>query len=125
MGAHVQQAARTMLVRSVMIDKRLLEGKWLHAHEEDRGGRTTLRPASHALPPARGRVGYEFHPDGRLSCWRPGSTDRTEQATGTWRLDPDGRIEIRLPGKATTTMGVVTADADRLVLCSNDEEEEV
>jgi hypothetical protein len=39
--------------------------RWMHSHEEDTDATEIYRPAEYAFPPARGRIGYEFIPDGQ------------------------------------------------------------
>src|SRR5262245_22508386 len=99
-----------------IIQATLLHGRWLHAHEEDSPKTTVYRPAISPLPPARGRTGYEFLPDGRLRRIAPGADDRTASADGTWSVDSEGRIVIRLSGGATETLEVVALDHERLVV---------
>ena len=98
------------------INKAALHGRWLHAHEEDAAGESVFRPASHPLPPARGRTGYEFMADGRVAVLGPGPTDRAAKHDGTWSLDASGRITIRIPGRADQVLEVVSLDADRLAM---------
>ena len=97
------------------IDRRLLQGRWLHAHEEDGPGGRVFRPDSHPLPPSRGRTGYVFHPDGTLVRVGPGPADRSASEAGTWSLDADGRLAIRLPGRPEEVLQVESLGADRLV----------
>jgi len=98
------------------IDKSLLHGRWLHAHEEDASGELVFRPASHPLPPARGRAGYEFLASGRVATIGPGPTDRTVQQEGTWSLDANNRLTIRMPGQADQVLAISALDPDRLVV---------
>jgi hypothetical protein len=51
-------------------------GRWVHAHEEDEGDLQVYRPAGYDLPPARGRGGLEFRPDGEVVVLGPGPADR-------------------------------------------------
>jgi len=98
------------------VDKTALRGGWLHAHEEDGPGQMVFRPSTQQLPPARGRDGYEFHPDGKLSAIGSGPTDRSTTAEGGWSLDPHGRITIRMPGQPDQVLEVISVDKDRLVV---------
>jgi hypothetical protein len=53
-----------------------LSGRWVHAHEEDEGDVQVYRPAGYDLPPARGRRGIEFRPDGEVVVLGPGPADK-------------------------------------------------
>jgi hypothetical protein len=98
------------------IDKALLQGRWLHAHEEDGPGGKVFRPADrHPLPPSRGRTGYVFEPDGGVVRLGPGPADRGTSARGTWSLDAGGRLTIRVPGSSDEVLQIESLEADRLV----------
>ena len=97
-------------------DPHLLQGRWLHAHEEDAPGHEVFRPATHPLPPARGRSGYEFLPDGRLARIGSGPTDRSTVAEGTWTVDPDGRLRIRVSGQPEDVLEISELTGDRLIV---------
>jgi hypothetical protein len=98
------------------IDKNLLVGGWLHAHEEDQPGEMVFRPNSRQLPPARGRRGYEFHPDGSLTQISSGPADRSTASQGHWSAGPQGHIKISIPGQPDEIFEVVAQDKDRLVI---------
>jgi len=98
------------------VDKAMLLGGWLHAVEEDEPGESVFRPASYQLPPARGRTGYEFHADGRVTRIGSGPTDRTATAQGQWKIDSQGRIAIDVPGHAAEIFEILTQTKDRLVV---------
>lgn len=98
------------------IDERLISRAWLRSHEEDDAGQAVFRPATHAFPPARGRVGYEFRPDGVAVKRGPGPTDRTVATEGRWSSDDQGRITIQMPGAPDEVIHVTSLDADRLVV---------
>jgi hypothetical protein len=49
--------------------------RWIHVREEDGDGVRVFRPAGRPLPPARGRDGLEFRPDGTFVELRPGPVD--------------------------------------------------
>jgi hypothetical protein len=97
------------------IEKGLLRGRWLHAHEEDGPGRIVFRPDHHPLPPSRGRSGYVFQADGTLLKVGPGPVDRSVAASGTWSLDAGGRLTVRVPGSPEEVLQIESLDADRLV----------
>jgi hypothetical protein len=92
-------------------------GRWVHAHEEDTGDEMVFRPADSALPPARGRMGFELREDGSFAEAGLGARDVPEEASGSWALEGD---VITLSEGATQgvprEMEVVSADADRLVV---------
>ena len=98
------------------INEAMLVGAWLHVPEDDQHGERVFRPRSQHLPPARGRRGYEFHPDGSLTKISSGSTDQTVTSSGRWSADPQGRIYIRVPGEPEEILEVIAQDKDRLVV---------
>ncbi|HUR54236.1 MAG TPA: hypothetical protein VMZ71_08900, partial [Gemmataceae bacterium] len=71
------------------IDSSLLTRAWVHSHEEDTATTRVYRPAGYAFPPTRGRTGFQLQPDGVLSTHKPGPTDQTATAEGTWELADD------------------------------------
>ena len=105
-----------------MSDERIaseaLRQHWVHSHEEDTGTEMVFRPASHPLPPARGRRSFELRAGGLLVEGRPGPTDRPEAAEGTWTLSPDGTLAFYRTGNAAPhrTLEIVSATRDRLVV---------
>jgi hypothetical protein len=98
------------------VDPPLLTRRWLHAHEEDTPGQKVFRPDSHPLPPSRGRTGYDLQAGGRAVKVGAGPTDRSTAAQGTWTLDPQGRVVVRIPGQPDEVLDVASVDADRLVV---------
>jgi hypothetical protein len=60
----------------------MLYRRWVHAREEDEGELKVYRPAGYDLPPARGRRGIEFRPDGELLVYGPGPADRPVASPG-------------------------------------------
>ncbi|GAB3141359.1 hypothetical protein GCM10027290_13970 [Micromonospora sonneratiae] len=91
--------------------------RWVHVREEDTPGVRVYRRADLPLPPARGRDGIEFHPDGTFVDLRPGPVDAPVGATGRWSADGDGcRLELTYPnGRAAACLHIVTVDEN--VLC--------
>jgi hypothetical protein len=85
-----------------------LLGRWTHSFEEDHDGVTVYRRTDFAFPPARGRRGVEFRPDGTFVDWLIGRGDAPEASTGRW--DQTGVIS-RASGPPGT---VVQAGSDRL-----------
>lgn len=100
-----------------MVDRSLLYGGWLHAHEEDEPGKIVYRPDTQNLPPSRGRTGYHFHPDGRLTKIGSSPVDRTVMTEGHWEIDPEtNRVTLSLPDEPEKTLGIIMQDKDRLVV---------
>jgi hypothetical protein len=99
------------------IEPRVLARCWVHAHEEDSETEIVYRPAGWALPPSRGRSGFDLHADGRLVSIHPGPTDRPEEAPGRWRLEKGRLVLEETPaGGATRSFRIVSATRNRLVL---------
>jgi hypothetical protein len=73
--------------------------RWVHAREEDKGDLRVYRPAGSDLPPARGRRGIEFRPDGEMLVYAPGPADKPTASPG--------RIE---------DVEIVSVEPDRLTL---------
>jgi hypothetical protein len=77
--------------------------RWVHVHEEDEGDVRVYRPAGTELPPARGRRGIEFKPDGEVPVYGPGADDRPTAAPGSAddveivSVEPD-RLALRWRG---------------------------
>ena len=89
----------------------------MHAHEEDSETEIVYRPAGWALPPSRGRSGFDLHADGSLVRIRPGAADRPEESRGRWRLEGDRLVLEEAAGTgATQKLVIVSATRNRLVL---------
>jgi hypothetical protein len=74
----------------------LLYRHWVHAREEDRTGVRVFRPDDYPLPPARGRDGIEFRPDGTARAYGPGPVDApVDRPPLTWAAEPDGTLVVR------------------------------
>ena len=73
--------------------------RWVHVREEDEGEVKVYRPAGYDLPPARGRRGIEFRPDGELLVYGPGPADKP--------VATPGRME---------DVEIVSVEPDRLAL---------
>ena len=97
-------------------DQKQLQRRWLHSHEEDSSGTKVFRPDSYPLPPSRGRFGYEFQSDGCVKKLAPGPTDKPTTEQGTWTMDNQGRIEIRIPGHSDEVLDIDTLDSDHLIM---------
>ena len=99
------------------IDRRVLARSWVHAHEEDSETEIVYRPAGWALPPSRGRSGFELHADGSLVRIQPGPVDRPEARPGHWRVEDDRLVLEEAPeAGAPRSLVIVSATRDRLVL---------
>jgi hypothetical protein len=99
----------------VTLDRADLEGRWVHAHEDDTESELVYRPASFSLPPSRGRSALEMRADGSYVESSPGPTDRPEQTTGTWMLDGN-RLILRPADGSARVLTIATAEPDRLVV---------
>jgi hypothetical protein len=83
--------------------------RWMHSHEEDQGDLRVYRPASYKFPPARGRRGLEFKPDGELVLYGPGPSDKPEATTERW--SPSGADRVRVGDRE---LEIVSVESDRL-----------
>jgi hypothetical protein len=91
--------------------------RWVHVREEDRDGVEVYRPADRPLPPARGRDGIEFRPDGTFVDLKAGPVDAPVGGPGgRWRADPDGRLELTGPEGTSSGYDIVALDDDVLHL---------
>jgi hypothetical protein len=98
------------------VSREAVVGNWVHAHEEDTDDEMVFRPASHPLPPSRGRTSFELRPDGTYLERSPGPVDAPVESSAEWALDGDRLVlagEGDRPGHAWV---VAAADADRLVV---------
>jgi hypothetical protein len=68
--------------------------RWMHSHEEDEGDLRVYRPASYKFPPARGRRGLEFKPDGELVLYGPGRVRVGDRGLEIVSVEP-GRLTAR------------------------------
>jgi hypothetical protein len=91
-------------------------GRWVHAHEEDTDGELVFRPASHPLPPSRGRTWLELRPDGTFLQSSPGPVDVPQQSSGRWSLQADRLVLDPHENPAAHSYQVIATAADRLVL---------
>lgn len=97
-------------------DHEALCGKWVHSHEEDTDDKTVFRPATHDLPPSRGRLSLDLRPDGTYVENAPGPVDLPEETTGSWTLE-GGRLVLRSEsGEPTRSWEVATLDSNRLAM---------
>ncbi|GGJ79667.1 hypothetical protein GCM10010123_06850 [Pilimelia anulata] len=89
--------------------------RWVHVHEEDEAGVRVYRPADAPLPPARGRDGIEFHPDGSLCQYSPGPADAPVGRDGAWRVATPDTLEIT-SARGAGRFEIVSVDDDELRL---------
>jgi hypothetical protein len=91
--------------------------RWVHVREEDNPGVLVYRPADRPLPPARGRDGIEFRPDGTFVDYLPGPADAPTGSPGRWRADEARRLQLTYPaGRGSAAFDIVTVDDDVLHL---------
>lgn len=91
---------------------------WVHSHEEDTEAEIVFRPATFPFPPSRGRASLDLRPDGTAIESRPGPTDRRLERTGTWALEGEDLLTLRIPGAAEPSrrMRIVSVREDRLIV---------
>ncbi len=75
-----------------------------------------FRPASHPLPPSRGRTSFELRPDGSYVERSPGPVDVPEEAGGRWSLEGDRLVLDPNGERPLQTWEIRAAGADRLAL---------
>jgi hypothetical protein len=90
--------------------------RWMHSHEEDEGDLRVYRPASYKFPPARGRRGLEFKPDGELVVYGPGPSDKPEATTERWSPSGSGRVRV-----GDRELEIVSVGPDRLTALWSDD----
>lgn len=105
---------------SVKVNPELLQGHWIHSHEEDTGDQMVFRPATYDFPLSRGRSSIELKPGGHLVEGGPGPTDRTQKSAGRWALEDSNRLALYAdPGPAAApsrVLEIASAEPDRLVV---------
>lgn len=92
--------------------------RWTHSFEEDGEGVTVYRPPDHPFPPARGRGGMEFAPDGTFVDRPVGRGDAQDTVAGRWELSEGRRLTVTLPrsGRPDREWEIVHCDARLLKL---------
>lgn len=75
-----------------------------------------FRPASHPLPPSRGRTWFELRPDASFLESSPGPVDVPVKSGGQWSLEGNRLVLRADDDPAAHSWEVVAAEADRLVL---------
>ncbi|WP_433367287.1 hypothetical protein ACQPZX_39335 [Actinoplanes sp. CA-142083] len=91
----------------------LPQGRWTHSYEEDHDGVQVYRPDGYDFPPARGRRGIEFRPDGTYIDWAIGRGDANEARPGRWEPAAPGRLHITTPA-GQRVLEVTLVEPDRL-----------
>jgi len=70
---------------------------WVHSQEEDAEGVAVYRPADYPFPPARGRRGLEFAPDGTFVDHPIGRGDAPGAVAGRWDTADGRRLALTFP----------------------------
>lgn len=86
--------AETTEVEMTISPPAALFQRWVRVPEEDEADVRVYRPADAPLPPARGRDGIEFRPDGSLRHYSPGPADAPVGRNGAWRAAAPDTLEI-------------------------------
>jgi hypothetical protein len=71
---------------------------WQHSFEEDHGDVQVFRPAEYPFPPARGRAGLEFRPDGTSIRYAIGRGDAPSAQPGRWQMTGQNRLQLQSQG---------------------------
>lgn len=90
--------------------------KWVHSFEEDTNGITVYRPVEYDFPPARGRGGIEFKPEGVFIAWEIGPTDANRGINGHWEAESSGRVRVSLEEgtRSSTVLEILQCDSEIL-----------
>ncbi|MBC6606513.1 hypothetical protein H8B13_06765 [Hymenobacter sp. BT188] len=72
----------------------LLEGTWLHAHEEDTEDIEVYRPNTYSFAPSRGRTGFNFEHNGLFTQYDIAPTDGLEGRKGQWKAESEAVLRI-------------------------------
>ena len=91
-------------------------GRWMHSHEEDAEGVTVYRPADYALPPSRGRRGFEFRDGGELLYGGIGRANGSELSSGHWTIEEPNRIRIEVNNERMAPFVLEVVDCSKEVL---------
>jgi hypothetical protein len=100
------------------VEPELLQKRWIHSHEEDKGNEIVFRPASFDFPRSRGRAGFELRPDKSLLEIGIGPTDAPQESAGKWELDSNGILKLYKNGKADPdqTLKIRSVGPEKLVV---------
>jgi hypothetical protein len=77
----------------------LLEGTWLHAHEEDADDIEVYRPNTYSFGPSRGRTGFSFEHNGLFTQYDIAPTDGLEGRKGQWKAESGTVLHITFDNK--------------------------
>jgi hypothetical protein len=97
-------------------------GRWVHSSEESEETAAVYRPEGVDLPPARGRVEIEFHPDGTVIEWEIGPDDVPRPVEGVWIRQSLGRLRLSFPGTGRPDRVADVAEAANGILRLRNEE---
>ncbi len=102
------------------VNPELLHQHWVHSHEEDTGDRMVFRPSTYDFPLSRGRSSFDLQADGHLIESGIGPTDRSQKATGRWKLEGANRLALyndrQAPAGPGRVLEIESAEPDRLVV---------
>ncbi|MEU0198190.1 MULTISPECIES: hypothetical protein [unclassified Streptomyces] len=88
---------------------------WVHSHEEDHEDVRVYRPDDFPFPPARGRRGMEFRPDGTFVDQPIGRGDAPDSVPGRWRFVPDRHVVLTFQGaRPDRELEILRCDEDVL-----------
>jgi hypothetical protein len=89
--------------------------KWMHSREEDQDGIMVYRGERCNFPPARGRDGIEFKPDGTFVEWAIGAGDNQQGITGHWEATDSTHVRVSFNGsRPARSMEIVQVDGQVL-----------
>ncbi len=102
--------------KSTLREPSFLYGYWVHSVEEDDFSLRTqvYRPETYALPPSRGRDGFEIKEDGILIAHPIAPSEGSSSFRGKWRLDGDELTFFT--DSDTSRFKIVSLTRDKLVL---------
>ena len=112
----LQQLPIPRQAENMMADlPRELFKNWVHSYEDDAEGIVVYRPSDYDFPPARGRAGISFRPDGSFIDFGIAATDGTQASSGHWYVDASGYIHLRRDGRRSPrVLRIVSVDANML-----------
>ena len=89
---------------------------WLHSFEEDTDDLIVYRKAQHVFPPARGRAGIGFRPDGTFIDSTIAPADGSKVISGHWHVERPGYVRINPEafGRASWVLEIIHVDSDVL-----------
>lgn len=92
--------------------------RWVHSREEDTSDEIVFRPPDYSFPPARGRAGLEFRPNGEFVDLQIAPTDARQAVGGQWQVEQPGRVRVSFEqaGRPPETLDIVEVDDQLLKL---------